>query len=1100
MKTILPMAFALFSVSVLAAELFPVEPMAMYRAGEPSDIQFYDQAGRALWLGHYSGAKLVTAPAEAVSANVKLEKCVPGGKGESVDDPAFWRERSKVIENDGTHLKVGRYGYALSIPVPAVYDFRCDSSPEDPRKGYHTECMNRIWYDRDMREIGMNNSRHLQTFTAPTNAVYVRFLIPWSQYDNFNACRLVPANFYTNHVLYLKKGESFSDRFAGERIDWHPGEVVLASGADCREVFAAAELVREVKTITGRRLPVVATPTPGAKFHVYVGRGFAEARGLLGGALAEKLKDSDGYAIRRKGKDVFAFGATPRGTMLACVRLLEEVSDFYWWRPNRDCGLNFTPKAELDFASVRATDDKPVFPHRSFTYGGNPCSPEYDDWAVRHYFFRGYSAAPAFTAQLYHAKSHGFYCQIGDNFLGLVFRHGGEIKDDWWPEINGTRRVGTTDGQPCYSNPEVVAKTVESVNKILDDPPEEWDRFCFDYSDSWSCCECPACLADIALPDGSVQKCSDKLATKDPHFRSTRTYMVANKVAEAVAARFPNKPVAMLAYIYTAPRPKVKLHPSIRVNYATYDTTTMRFPSSEQTSPVLYAPEGWAARTAEWCAEEPQAIGMYEYFFTAAPAMFAEAAAANLRQMADVGGGFNVHSQTQWDDQGKSGESFGRNEQMWDVNAMDQILISQLFWNPYRDVDKLRSEFLSRVYREGAKDMEDYYRLFRKRWFDRGFTTWMNCHTPAQDVYADFIIKPKIEKELYACLERALAKTTSPAAKRHLERKIQTLRDMRAATGRSDLPFVPELASSWQDVTSPQWNRALTIQDFRDALPDMSDPEQMTCDLAKTPPALSKTKTCVDFACDSRYLYWRVSADDQGGYTELVFPWGKPSKNHSFFTSGKAQVETGRIPMSAIRSSPTNAVTYVIRRFNAKGDCSFGRAAENKTRSYPGESYRSFSTLDPEADSVFADDADFKLGIDARPPILFRDEELENHPLMDKFKFSRRRDGGQNMRRVRGVPVYDTGYGLGFVNGGAAKGGDEFVVRGDRWRYGGYTAVAAWFFDKDGKKIRDLAMPWQESRKDGPFAFRFSCPDGTVSFDVMIYDSYVKDIEIEKVQ
>ena len=1086
---------------VLAATLFAVEPLTLYRTENAADVQFYDAEGRSLFVGANKGAKLVASPADAVGANVKLEPVtVDWNTPCPIDDPAFWCETSKVIENTGDHLKVGSSGYAISIPVPPIYDFRCTPDAADTRKGVHSECMNRIWYDRDLRELAMNNSRHLETYQCPTNAAYVRFLIPWSRYDNFRECRLVPARFYTSHPYASGKGGKFADRFKGGTTNWHPGEVVLKPGADCREVFAAAELVREVKTITGKRLPIVNAPTINAAFHIRIGRAFAAEAGILDREpkLAAKLKGTDGYAVIRKGKDIYAFGDTPRGTILATVKLLECVSDFYWWRPNRDCGLSFTPQATLDFAHVKDAVDVPVFPRRSFTYGGNPCSPAYDDWAVRHYFFRGYHPPRAFTAQHYHAKSHGFYAQIGDNFLGLVFNHGAEAKEEWWPMINKQRQIGTRVGQPCYSNPEVVAETVRSVNKILDDPPEEWDSFCFDYSDSWLCCECPECLKPITLPDGRVQECKHMLATKDPHFRSTRTYMVANEVAKAVASRYPDKPVTMLAYIYTAPKPEVKLHPAIRVSYATYDTTTMRFPTREQDRPVLYAPEGWAQRTERWCREEPQAIGMYEYFFTAAPAMFAEAAATNLQQMADAGG-WGVHSQTQWDDNWKSAESFGKNSQMWDINAMDQVLIAALFWNPYQDVDALRSEFLKRVYGEGAADMEEYYRLFRQRWFDRSYPAWMNCHTPCPDVYTRFIIEPRIEQKLYDCITRASRKTSSAAAKRHLEGKLQTLKEMRAATGLAEIPGIPEMASEWQDATSPQWNRAFTLDPFRDALPDPDDPVQMSCDLVKTPPALSKTTTRVDLACDRNYLYWRVTPDDKGGYTEFIFPRGKPWKFHRFFTQVHGGVETGRIPMGAIRATPTNVITYIVRRFDAKGNCSFGRAAANKTRAFPGENWRSFSTLDPAVESVI-DPADAKLGLNAKPPLTFPDPEIDNHPLKKLFSFSGRGDGGQAMRRVRGVPAYDTGYGSGFVHGLKGQAGDKFLVTGDRWRYGGFAPVAMWFFDEKGAKIRDTAMPGEESCRDGPFVFKVSCPDGTVSCSLMIYDSYVKELKIEKVE
>ena len=347
--------------------------------------------------------------------------------------------------------------------------------------------------------------------------------------------------------------------------------------------------------------------------------------------------------------------------------------------------------------------------------------------------------------------------------------------------INKQRQIGTRVGQPCYSNPEVVAETVRSVNTILDDPPKEWDSFCFDYSDSWLCCECPECLKPITLPDGRVQECKHMLATKDPHFRSTRTYMVANEVAKAVASRYPDKPVTMLAYIYTAPKPEVKLHPAIRVSYATYDTTTMRFPSREQDRPVLYAPEGWAQRTERWCRRSRRRSACMSISSLRHLPCLPRRRRRTCNRWPMRAAGVSIAR--------RSGTTIGRARSRsgrirrcgiltrW-ISAHCRALLESV---PGRGCAALGvSE--ARLW-EGAADMEEYYRLFRQRWFDRSYPAWMNCHTPCPDVYTRFIIEPRIEQKLYDCITRASRKTSSAAAKRHLEGKLQTLKEMRAATG-----------------------------------------------------------------------------------------------------------------------------------------------------------------------------------------------------------------------------------------------------------------------------------------------------------------------------
>ena len=1068
-----------------AEQRFPVKPMRMYRAEKATDIQFYDAEGRALFLGAYPNAKFVAAPLDAASANVKLEALeLDGGKGVPIDDPAFWCETSKVEENSGDRVKVLPGGYALSGFVPAIYEYKCEKEPEGPKPAFW-ECMQRLWYDRDLHELARSCSHHLGAYAAPTNAAYVRFLIPWCRYDHFRDQRLNRAFFLdnSNHPLKAKRG--VDDAEIWKRLTppvWHPGEIVLGANPDCRALYAASELVRKTKLITGKTLPLVAAPTKGAAFRIWMGRE-AAVKGLGEEATAkvlQKLKGTDGYVIHRKDKDIYLFGGRERGVIFAAAKLIELVSDFCWWRPQQDVGMSFTPQKTLDFASVKTFGDRPVFQHRTFFVGCCPVNYAFDDWAAHHGLTRCYGVDRVFTVEAYHAKAHGFNASIGANFINLAL-HGHRDHEEFWPMVNGKRQVDA-DGQPCYSNPEVVKATLENVNRILDDAPDEWDQFGFNYADSWLCCECPECQKPIKLPQGGELECHSMLAGKDPVFRSTRTYMVANEIAKAVTARYPEKPVEMLAYIYTAAPPAVKLHPAIRVLYATYASGTMRFPSKDQTWPSGEGRENvsWATRTERWCSREPQAMGMYEYYSTPAPGLYAEACAENLKQMADVGGTWHVHTES------------GEKGRLWDVNAVEQVLIAQLFWNPYRDVNALREDLLRRIYGKGADDLLEFYKLFAPHWFDIKFRTWMNCHTPPADVYTEFVIKQGLEKKLYACLERAHKKAPSAAAKRQVRQMTEAFREMKVATGRTDIPHVSELTrNEWQKANSTQWNKAYTVPEFRDALPDPSDPAQMTCDLVKTPPAVSKTKTKVDFACDKNYLYWRVTPDKNGGYTELRFLIGKYNERHSFYATADG-VKTGRIPFGAILRKPDDPIFYIALRYDAKGNLSFGRGNENKTRGCPGASTGGCSKLIPEVTPVL-DEKDAKVGEKAQPPMTFpADPELADHPLKKLFPFCGR--GGEAMRRVRGVPVYDTGFGGG-TKRFPAKPGDAFTVTGDRWRYGGYAAIGVSFFDEKGQRIRQTHIDLQQAMRDGPFEFKFTCPDKTATFDLFFYNTYLKKLE-----
>ena len=926
---------------LLLAAAFAVEPMTIYRAEKPCDVQFYDAQGRAVYPGSFRNARLVAAPAEAARANVKLEKVAVTDAGVPIDDPAFWIERSLVELNTGDHLRVKPRGYALSPFLPATVEFKCTPDPKDPRKKFHTECMHRIWYDRDLNELSITMSRHLGTTHCPTNATYVRFLIPWSQYDNFTAARLVPATFGKDHPL--RTG------FPRETAAEHPGEIVLAADCDLRERYAAVSLRRKIRTVTGRRIPIVTVPDASAAFRIFLGAKAA------GGRMPKELAGTDGYAVRADGRDVYAFGASPRGTIYATARLMELAADYTAWRPNRACGVRFRPCETIDFASVAAATSVPRFKIRTWSYGGG-MNADFDEYVMQNYAARIYSLSKAVTGFDYHMKERGGYCRMGKDFLSLA-TSGKDVPDEFYPEVGGKRLVGTGEGQPCYSNPEVVKATVaEATRMMLEEAPEEMDFFDFAYSDSWRVCDCANCLKPIRLPDGTEQACTDKDPRKDPFFRSTRTYMVANEVAKAVRAIRPGMKTDVSAYVYDAPLPRVKLDPGIITHFAAYDTAAMNFPILDHRRGVLYCPESWGARWEKWLKEEPQACGLYGYYFTASLGLYAEPAAADLRALAASGATWRVHSQTQWDDAGKSQETFGRNEQMWDTNAMEHWIISRLMWDPSQDVAALRREFLRRVYGKGAEALAKWYAEFAKKWFDMEYSRGINCHVPAQDAYLRYVKRTNLEASLFSAIKEAEKRAPSDAVRRHLGKMRTTLEEIAAATGRDTLPFSSGLDGVWRDASSPLWNGAFRVPSMRKTLVTGGPTN-----------AFDEVKTEVDLAMDAKWLYFRVHAEGadpangvdrvelrflRGDGKRLSFEIGADGRcedalnlNPTWESGWETAQGVGRIPLAAIRKGGKDEIHYVVIRHYADGSQSFGRALANQEGGQPGARDNSFSHL-----------------------------------------------------------------------------------------------------------------------------------------------------------
>lgn len=917
-----------------------VEPGALYLNESCSDVQFRDAEGRPLAFGWYPKAKYVTAPPDAASADatlVRVEADKLPREGLVIDHPSFFVESSKLISNDGGTVAVGKGGYAISVPLPPDLDIRFEPTCKRWADEYE-RLPYRVYVDEDMNQL--NATFGHQSYNPPKNAAFLRAHCTWGPHNrNF---RLVKA--------FLAKGREFPD--ALKPVPSHPGEIVLGKDADVRERYAATELVRCVRKMTGKRLAVVNAPSANAAFRIFIG-------GRAG--------TGDAYSVSRKDKDIFLKGGSPRGVIFAMARLLEQVADYTWFRPNEACGLVYRCGETVDFLKAHDEADAPAFPLRTWAPAGRDL--DYENWVVHNFCSRTYGVGKVFTPDAYRAKCHGCYCEIGDSFLALPMSQPHD--DSFWPMVGGKRQVDVWSGQPCYTNPKVVEATLKAVDGILADPPEEWDFFSYCYSDSWRCCECPECQKPVKYPGGELAMKS-VIAQQDPHFRAARTYLVGDRIARRVREKT-GKPTEMLAYIYNSAPPPFRLDEGMRVLYATYDTSTMRFPTLAQTKPATYAAESWARRFRDWLEFNPKAIGMYEYFFTASPGLYAEAAAANMMEMAKVGG-WHVHSQTQGDNRAKSYEAFGRNEQMWDVNALEQWVICRLMWNPSLDPNALRAEAIRRFYGEAAAPaMEDYCRTFAEKWFDPKYGTQFNCHFPSGLAYVNYFTKAKCEERLLKDLATARDATPNAAAKRHLEKMLATLAEMKKAAGRDEVPAAGALGGDeWRDVGSPQWNHALALP----ALKAFSTEE-----LTETNVPAAKTE--VMLAADRKYLYFRVAFDgDAASATdrvELRFKVGKVERLFLLGADGAAEdyedfgvryasgwdyvtdvrgglrIFTGVIPMAAVRKDETSDLSYLVARTDAKGERSYARARPGAGHFYPASNGRNFSTLGVEVDSSFAD-------------------------------------------------------------------------------------------------------------------------------------------------
>ena len=277
--------------------------------------------------------------------------------------------------------------------------------------------------------------------------------------------------------------------------------------------FAAAELAKYVRRMTGRELPVAEAGGPGPCIRLEL----------------DAAKGDDAYRIVSKGGSVAVTGGR-RGVLYGVYDLLETYGGCGFFAA--DCEV--VPKA----AAFRVPDgidrtERPAFELREPLWFG-----AYDgDFAAK---------LRVNGARMELGPHHGGRTRWFDPTLRSSHTFQKLLPAEKWfaahpeyfSEIDGVRR--RDDSQPCLSNPDVLAIVVSNVlATIRSDPSARY--YGVSQNDNENYCRCARCAAIDA--------------EEESHAGTLLRFV--NAVAEAVEREFPDKIVETLAYRYTRKPPKL---------------------------------------------------------------------------------------------------------------------------------------------------------------------------------------------------------------------------------------------------------------------------------------------------------------------------------------------------------------------------------------------------------------------------------------------------------------------------------------------------------------------------------------------------------------
>ena len=581
------------------------------------------------------------------------------------------------------------------------------------------------------------------------------------------------------------------------------------------EEYAAEELQKWIGSMTGAYVPVridhSVTETPyvsgkplsDVKVRIFIGASFARK---LFPADFKKIGRSDGFAVRTNVdpdgvRNIYLFGAIPRGTLHSVYEFLERNSDIIWARPKEELGTIYSETADF---IVKDADfiDIPTSDYRAFQWIYHSPHRKEFDWQSRNRMNR-----------------IGGHARYGATFKSAGVGHGIQVyiphkkyfetNPEYYP-MNDAGKRSPAGGQICLLAYEMIPEYVKNMRADLAKTfnhlprPESGkvDYFNLSIADNWLVCKCPKCVAPFVTEDGKT------IQPEDPVFRSAQYYTFINKVAREIRKTNPNVTLGVYAYVFTSEPPPFALEKNIRIEYCpfVYDEKTPVYDKSSNGK--------WDNYLVRW-GKVSKHTQVREYFGWANK--FPRAQAYRIRDNGLYYLKHNIREFSAEHPMDSKSSAYPPAEPTWDVSGMDAWLVARLWWNTEQDLEALRDQYITRVYREAAPQMKLYHDLQRDTFYATKLPSFYS--DDILPLVSAYIMKPGIGGKMQKLLAEAYAAAKHPKSKeliarqqKHLAEWIEMAKNDK--TVRADVPVVRDTKNIMDSFGAAIWEKAGATGDF----------------------------------------------------------------------------------------------------------------------------------------------------------------------------------------------------------------------------------------------------------------------------------------------
>ncbi|MCY2954420.1 MAG: DUF4838 domain-containing protein [Planctomycetota bacterium] len=358
------------------------------------------------------------------------------------------------------------------------------------------------------------------------------------------------------------------------------GRLVKAPDAKARKASPGKPSIDDLQLYLGK--------ISGADFKVEITQAYPGANkpGIYVGTDKDlKLAGIDGsrqqFLLRTAEGQLLIAGADDRGISHGIYALLHELG-CRWYFPGELWTVTPPPRKTLEVAGDRIGGPDFYIQRRIWPGHGlrtDTTRRELDQWQRRNCIAQPFDVA------------------IAHSWIGLDPRADFQGHPEWFALVSGQRKAS----KPCYTNPEVIAKAIGYALAHFEKDPES-EMVSVSAPDGLGFCTCDLCRKQARVTElkdiGNEVYFGTNPDGQQVSIASETIFNLANRVARAVAAKYPGKRVGILAYSAYAHPPSFKLEPNV---YVEVTAGYRRTPLSEQEQFTQFG-------------QRASALGVYEYF------------------------------------------------------------------------------------------------------------------------------------------------------------------------------------------------------------------------------------------------------------------------------------------------------------------------------------------------------------------------------------------------------------------------------------------------------------------------------------------------------